>query len=240
MIQLLVSLVVLGFLYYRMVKREIPSPVDKGQAIIPVAVGILSLPLSFVFVLGIGLLLKAIGYDSSVQTPIVHSFTAAAFAAGIPEELAKLLIMLLSLRLFRKKIRNVYEYILIGAATGLAFTLFEEFLYGSDIITTIGRLITVAAHMVFGIIMAKHLGMARVRKEGSVFGEYAKALLIPVVIHTLYDAFTAFNFMMQNGDDVGVLLGIAAIAAMFVGQIIVLIRLKKNTEKYCGMKISGV
>lgn len=51
--------------------------------------------------------------------------------------------------MFREKIKNVYEYVLIGAAVGFGFTLFEEFCYGFDQdITTLGRLFTVAAHMI--------------------------------------------------------------------------------------------
>lgn len=41
-IQLIVGIVVLGFLYLRMMKREVPDPIGKKQAYIPVLFGLLS------------------------------------------------------------------------------------------------------------------------------------------------------------------------------------------------------
>ena len=240
-IQTIASIVVLGIIYKRMKGRELPAPVSKGQALVPILLGIISLPLSFIMVLGNSLFMQAIGVDSSEFPLAVHSVYSAFFGAGLPEEVAKLLIILLCLLIFRSKIKNVYEYILIGAAVGFGFTLFEEFLYGGENAAMIGRLITIAAHMVFGILMAKHLGLAayyRKTNQGSPVKEGIYAILIPIAIHTLYDTGTAQNKFLEGDDEavmIGFVLAAVAIIAMFAVQIIVLVRLKKNTDKYCGM-----
>ena len=151
--------------------------------------------------------------------------------------------MIIAILIFRSKIRNVYEYILIGAAVGFGFTLLEEFFYGSGGLSTmIVRLICIAAHMVFGMIMAKHLGLARYNRKtgnGSAAKEYILAVLIPIIIHTLYDAFIATNVMMgsENGTSqmIGMGLAIAATVVLFIIQIRVIVQFKKNAEKYCSM-----
>ena len=44
-----ITIVFLGFLYWRMVKREIPQPVGWLQALLPIAIGLLSHPLTIPF-----------------------------------------------------------------------------------------------------------------------------------------------------------------------------------------------
>ena len=242
-IYMLAALIVLGILYSRMNRRETPQPVSKMQAILPVVFGMISVLLSFFLFLGIGNALLNAGYSGDRFPLLIRSVLSAFFAAGLPEELTKLVMILLTILIFRSRIRNVYEYILAGAAVGLGFTLFEEFCYGSgSLIELIIRFLTVAAHMVFGIIMAKHLGIARYNKtpgQGSAAAEYAKAFLIPVVLHTVYDASNAGNKLLTADDDmtsmIGIVISLAALIIMFILQILVLKRLKKDTDMYCGM-----
>ncbi len=245
-VQLAVALIVLGILYLRMIRRESPDTVSKMQAAVPAVLGAASTVLSFLLFLGIGSLLDKAGYSPKEYPAAIRSVIAAFIMAGFPEEVTKFLMILLTLLIFRKRVRNVYEYILIGAAVGFGFTLLEEFLYGSSAgITAITRLITVASHMVFGIIMAGHLGKAKYNKNtgsGSAAGQYALALLIPILLHTLYDACTATNAMLNSENEdtelIGIVVAIAATAALFVLQIVVLVRLKRNTGKYCGMAVN--
>ena len=58
------------------------------------------------------------------------------------------------------KPRNVYEHMVAGAGIGFGFTLLEEFAYGTGL-SSLTRIPLVAMHVVFGIIMARHLGTAR-------------------------------------------------------------------------------
>ena len=221
-IQFIVSLIILGFFYSKMIKREVPSPIGKAQAIAPIFGGLISLLLSFAFFLSIAIVCSKFGYSIKDKVDILASLISAFLVAGLPEEIAKLLMILLSLWIFRKKIRNVYEYMLIGAGVGFGFTLFEEFLYGSNGISImIARVIIIAMHMFLGIIMAKHLGIAKYNKitgKGNVAKEYALALIIPITIM------------------IGIILGIIAVIAFFIIQIKILIDFKKDTEKYCTME----
>lgn len=242
-IYMLAALIVLGILYSRMTRRETPQPISKLQAVLPVIFGMISVYLSFFLFLGIGGALLNAGYSTEHFPPFIRSVLSAFFAAGLPEELTKLVMILLTLLIFRSKIRNVYEYILAGVAVGFGFTLLEEFAYASgSVIVSLIRILTVAAHMVFGIIMGKHLGIARYNKttcQGSSIAEYAKAFLIPVVLHTLFDASNGSNKLLTSDDDMTSMIGIAisltALIIMFILQILVLKRLKKDTETYCGM-----
>ena len=246
-IQLVISLIVLGFLYSRMIRRESPEPVSKAQAAVPVFLGAVSTVLSFLLFLGIGYLLDKAGVVTKQLPAFIRSVVAAFISAGLPEEITKFLMILLTLLIFRGRIRNVYEYILIGAGVGFGFTLLEEFLYGSaEGVTAIVRLLTVASHVVFGIIMARHLGTAKYNKikgSGSVTGEYVLALIVPILLHTLYDAGTATNAYMNSGNEddelIGIVIALVVTVALFIVQIAVPVRLKKNTEKYCGMRISS-
>ena len=133
-------------------------------------------------------------------------------------------------------------------AVGFGFTILEEFFYGSGatIISSIVRMITIGAHCIFGIIMAKGLGTARYYKETGRKGvalEYVKAIGIPVLMHTLFDTSNGMNPLLQSKENIllaiGIIISFAVMAAMAALQVIILIRLKKNVGKYCGMEFRG-
>ena len=243
-IQLAATLLVMGFLYLRMIKREVPSPVKAPQAIVPVVLGVISVLLSFGLFLGIGYGLKGLGYSSEGQSMVLHSVTASFFMAGLPEETMKFLMMLVTILIFKKKIRNVYELILIGTAVGFGFAMFEEFNYGSaSIVTNIIRLLTVPAHSIFGIIMMKHLGTAVYNKRnglGHVGQEILLGILLPIAIHTLFDSCNGNNMLLRSEDNkmvvIGMVISFAAFAAMFALQVVLLVRMKKQVGKYCAMQ----
>ena len=243
LVYFIVALVVLGILYSRMIRREEPSAIGKAQAVVPVVFGVLSLlPSVALAILGSFVLTKA-GYEGERLPLLIRSFNSAFIAAGLPEETVKLLMMLLALRVFRSKVRNVYEYILIGAAVGFGFTLLEEFFYGSgSVLTGIIRFLLIGMHMVFGIIMAKHLGLARyvrITGRGSAAKEYFLAFVIPLLLHTAHDTFTVSNRFLDAGDDttqmIGLVLSFATLIVMFAVQLKVLLRLRRDTAHYCEM-----
>ena len=243
LVYFIVALVVLGILYSRMIRREEPSAIGKAQAVVPVVFGVLSmLPSVALAILG-SFVLKKAGYEAERLPLLIRSFNAAFIGAGLPEETVKLLMILLALRVFRSKVRNVYEYILIGAAVGFGFTLLEEFFYGSgSVLTAIIRFLLVGMHMVLGIIMAKHLGLARYGKisgKGSASKEYFLAFAVPVFLHTAHDTFTVSNRFLDAGDDtmqmIGLVLSFATLIVMFAVQLKVLLRLRRDTAHYCEM-----
>lgn len=202
--------------------------------------GILSIWISFAIFLGFGALLLKSGYSAESIPVLLRSFIGAFIMAGLPEELAKLLMILLTLFLFRSTVTNVHEYIIIGMAVGFGFTLFEEVLYSSS--ASIFRLSGVAIHSSINMIMAKHLALAKYHKqtnEGSVAREYALAIILPVLIHTCYDMCTANNKFLEctepNMQLIGLILGILAAVLGIVFEVIVFVKAKKDAPKHCEM-----
>ena len=116
------TIMILGFLYWRMVKREIPQPVGWLQALLPIAIGMLSHPLALPFSMGY---MKALANNpNTLKLSELNFFQALGrdfILAGGLEEIAKLVIIVVILLIFRKKVKNVYEYILIGACVGIGF-----------------------------------------------------------------------------------------------------------------------
>lgn len=237
------TIIILGFLYWRMVKREIPQPVGWLQALLPIAIGMLSYPLTVPFSIGF---MKALANNPNSlklsEMNFIQALGRDLILAGGLEEIAKFVIIVVILLIFRKKVKNVYEYILIGACVGIGFALIEEFTYGSaddaNIVSTIGRLISVPAHMTFSIVMAEFLGRARLSKltgKGSAILNYVLALLVPLVIHTLYDVSTAFNPSLMRGEEKGVIIALIGYVCLLVYELVVLLRCKKKTAELCGL-----
>ena len=239
-----ITIVILGFLYWRMVKREIPRPVGWLQALLPIAIGLLSMPMTIPISMSY---LNALAADpNAVKLNDLSFFQAlerSFIVAGGLEEIAKLILILVVLLIFRKKVKNVYEYILIGACIGIGFTVFEEFYYGgSESATAFSaaeRLISVSAHMTFNMVMGEFLGRAKFSKlngKSSAVLYYVPALLIPIVVHSLYDVCTTFNSNLMRGEMSGMIRAAVGYAALLVFELVVLIRCKKKTELFCGMR----
>jgi len=190
--------------------------------------------------------LKALSADPNTvklsDMTFLQSLERSFILAGGLEEIAKFILILVILVILRKKVKNVYEYILIGAAVGMGFSFFEEFAYGggedATIVSTVGRLISVPAHMTFNMVMAEFLGRAKFSKLGGksyVILNYVLALLVPITIHTLYDVCTAFNSSMMRGEVSGIVRALIGYVALLVYELVVLVRYKKKTETFCGM-----
>ena len=243
-ISVIITIIILGILYGRMVKREIPEPVVWQQALIPIAIGMVSFPITLPFSMGY---MKFLSNDSNALKLSELNFFQALWRdlilAGGLEEIAKLLMILVILFIFRNKVKNVYEFILIGACVGIGFTIAEEFSYGSGedatILSAVLRMIAVPAHMTFNMVMAEFLGRARISKlsgKGSPVIYYLLAIIVPITIHTLYDVTTAFNSSLMRGELKGMILAAIGYVCLLVYEFVVLIRCKKKTAVFCGMR----
>ena len=129
----LVSFLLSLLVYVRMVRREIPEPLGKKQAIIPMAVGLAAPFLATMLVILFGLIIKATinkplsGLsDSLIYKSLVTSF----IGAGFTEEFVKFLLLLLLVKILKPK--NVYEYVLFCVGIAVGFTLLEEVTYGGN------------------------------------------------------------------------------------------------------------
>jgi len=244
------TIVILGFLYWRMIKREIPERIGAFQALFPIALGVVSM---FIGGLATVLLAKSLGGMANMlegNTGFGGSLLRSFLMAGGTEETAKLLMILLALVILKSRVKNVYEYVLLGAAVGFGFAIAEEFYYGdfgaktdaADYVALAGRMISVPAHMTFNMVMGEFLGRARFNRltgKGSPALDCVLAVLIPMGVHTLFDACTIFNSKLMAGEMSGILIALAGYVGLLIYEIVVLVRFRKNTEKFCGMRISA-
>ena len=244
------TIVILGFLYWRMIKRETPERIGAFQALLPIALGVVSM---FIGTLATVLLAKSLGGMANMMAGnrgFGGSLLRSFLMAGVTEETAKLLMILLALVILKSRVKNVYEYVLISAAVGFGFAAAEEFYYGdfgaessaADYVALVGRMISVPAHMTFNMVMGEFLGRARFNRltgKGSPALDCVLAVLIPMGVHTLYDACTVFNSKLMAGEMSGVLTALAGFAGLLIYELVVLIRFRKKTEKFCGMHFSA-
>ena len=236
--------------YVRMIRREVPQQIGKAQAWVPVGAGLIAPIISTVIALGLGLLtIKLLGgeiTDTGVNMPVrqemnvvLRSLIKSFRVAGFTEELVKLLLALLMVKIFKPK--NVYEYALAFVGVGFGFTALEEVLYGSGGLVSLFRLPTFAMHMVLAILMGVNLGFARYEKlHGGSTGKYIfLGLFLPVLWHTLYDAATACNAGLDASDEnvqmAAIVIALIAAVASTVLQFVLLVRFKKNAVKYSEM-----
>ena len=253
-ISFVLGLIILGILYKNMIAWEGDYRISRVQALLPVLLGLLSVPLSFIFFLIIGLVFRAVtGFVPTDGPALLASFNHALFSAALNEELAKLIITLIVLGIYRKKWRNVYEYMLIAGAVGFGFTLIEDFVYSSGLAGLFMRLPNMTVHMMLGLAMGRHLGLARYNKvtgSGSVIKEYLLAYFVPVFCHAVFDFFAA-NKLIHAGDDVevvtaeiqrsvhiGVGMVLIAVIPVFIFQIYLFKRLKKNASNLVALSFT--
>jgi len=249
----LIAFILCAFVYVRMIRREVPEQIGKAQAWVPVGVGLIAPIISTVITVGLGMLtIKLHGGEitqSGVTMPVqqaqqetnvvLRSLIKSFRVAGFTEELVKLLLALLMVKIFKPK--NVYEYALAFIGVGFGFTALEEVLYGGGGIASLSRLPGFAMHMVLAILMGVNLGLARYAKlhGGSVGKHIFLGLFLPVLWHTLYDAATAFNAGIDATDEnvqvAAVVIALIVTVASTVLQFVLLVRFKNNAVKYSEM-----
>ena len=134
MLSSIISFALCAIVYVRMLKREVPEPMSKKQAWVPVAVGVIGPIISTLVAVGLGMLifklrggeLTQAGISAQPTQPEDMNLVAASLLrafrnAGFTEELVKLLLALLMVKIFKPK--NVYEYAMAFIGIGLALLL---------------------------------------------------------------------------------------------------------------------
>ena len=248
----LITTGILGVLYMRMIKREKSGQIGIPQALFPIILGIVSEIVSSRLVMFVMISLGQEGSAKFNELPTVaRQFLSPFLFAAFPEEFFKLIMVIITLCVFRKKVKNVYEYILIGAAVGIGFSIAEDYSYASELASVFIRLPMLPGHMAMDMLMGEFLGIAMYNKKNNagpvaIFNVFA--LVVPVIIHTLYDAGSTGNFMVfegaANGNNVMVTIGSVYALVVIVGFIVfsfrMIIRFKKNGDKFDNMMINKV
>ena len=226
----IIAFVLCIFVYIKMVKRDESATLGK-KSIIPVIFGLFAPIITLLFLILIA------GKSFSIEVPnlVLKSLLKAFVGAGFTEEFIKLLLALLCVAIVKPK--NVYTYALMFVGVGFGFTALEEFVYGGgDSLLSLARIPGFALHMVFGIIMGTHLGLARYNKKtgngGSVI-HICAGLVLPVLWHTVYDAATVDNAGLALENEAAIIISLVVDIASIVLQFVMLSRFKKQSKDYC-------
>ena len=182
--------VVLAFI---MVRRDKSCPEPTGWLLAATGLGVLS---------GLGAIALGLMFPQFEVSGYTTAFLASFVNAAIPEELLKLEMLCFIV----KKCKHFDEYfdgIVYAVCVGMGFAGFENILYlfGNDewFFLSISRaLLSVPAHYFFAVAMGTFVSLAYFDKNNrSVY--MLMAILIPVVLHGLYDTFC---FLMAINEEV--------------------------------------
>ena len=240
----LIATALCAVVYVRMVKREIPEPIGKMQAAVPIGFGLLAVVLVVPMLALIGLLIKPLlsVIQGGAVSPVISSLIRSFFLAGFTEEFLKFLMFLIVLRIVKPK--NVYEYGFLCAGIGVGFTFLEDIVYGAGTAAVWARIFFFGMHILFGLLMGTQLGLAKYSKQqgkGDAGKHLFLAFFLPILWHTVFDASTITNAGLYSEDESAQIAGVVvalAVCAISIGlQIVLLIRFKKKTEEYCGIQL---
>jgi RsiW-degrading membrane proteinase PrsW (M82 family) len=119
-----------------------------------------------------------------------------ALSVGFTEELLKFLVVILIIYP-NKNFDEPFDGIVYSVFVGMGFATAENMtfvLQGGAGLAVMRMLSAIPAHFVFAVIMGYYLGKAKSSKK-SQFLFIGLSLLIPVLIHSLYDYFLFLDFV---------------------------------------------
>ncbi len=182
------ALLPIAILIFYICYKDKKSPEPISQLLKAFFFGILSAPLSFCFSIPFG----ALGLYPTEATNILESISTAFFAAAIPEEIAKFIMLWFLLR------RNHYfdekmDGIVYAVCVSLGFAALENILYlfsNYEEFLSVGisrALFAVPGHFCFGILMGYYYSLAKFSSKASVKNRVL-TLIAPILIHGAYDS----------------------------------------------------
>jgi len=163
---------------------------------------------------------------ASFTSPFASSFFDAFFQAGFPEELSKLII-LYWIVWKHKDFDQYFDGIIYAVFVSMGFALVENLMYvfkGGLNVALMRAVLAVPGHGFFAIAMGYYFSLAKFH-DGTKKTEFiAKCLLVPAVLHGLYD----FALMYAGNSADNPLLAFALIIAF---TIIVIAIWKRGLKK---------
>lgn len=173
-------------------------------------------------------LLDGIVQEGSLLSAIIMGFVVA----GMTEELFKFL-MLRKITWNRKEFNYMFDGIVYAVFVSLGFAALENVFYvlSGGTSTAIARMFTaIPGHTTFGVYMGYFYSLAKMAEVEDDLSGYRKnikkALLIPMIIHGLYD-----SLIMVDMEVVGLLLYVLMLLAWLVLVIILYIRTFKFIKR---------
>ncbi len=161
--------------------------------------GILSIP--------VALLLASLLTQAGLVPEEMYTFgdcvATAFFGAAIPEEIAKLLMLLLVLRRHKREFDQHIDGIVYAAFLSLGFAALENiayiFEYADEWVSTavVRALMAVPGHMLDGIVMGYFVSLALFDKAHSA-RHWSMALIGPILAHGIYDTLAMWNSTLNG------------------------------------------
>lgn len=174
------------------------------------------------------------------DTSILKAIILACIIVAPAEELGKFVIMRL-MTWKSKHFDHSYDAIVYAVFVSLGFAALEniKYVFERGIGTAILRMFSaVPGHACFAVFMGFFYGKAKMAKENgkSSFGFTSLALIVPIIIHGVYDA------ILMSGtaayDDAPVLTGLSVIGwivfliIMFVASVIIIIYSSRHDKRF--------
>lgn len=125
----------------------------------------------------------------SIASPMLYGLASAFLVAAIPEELFKYLV-LRGYSMRQDAFDEPMDGVVYGATASLGFAALENILYVADGgvgVALLRALTAVPGHACLGAIMGSYMGRARVAPPEQARRLVSRALVIPIVLHGLYD-----------------------------------------------------
>jgi RsiW-degrading membrane proteinase PrsW (M82 family) len=178
----------LGLLYF-IYNKDVLQKEPRREVLIAFGYGAISVAASTL----VSLPLMGIGVVPSEAATVGEHIRVAVFGAGIPEELAKFVL----LWLFIRRCRYFDEYvdgIVYAACVGLGFAAVENIMYliqNFDAWAYVGAmraLFSVPGHFFFAVVMGYYVSKACFDDPSQRLRNFILALVVPMLLHSAFDA----------------------------------------------------
>ena len=136
--------------------------------------------------------LMTMGFFTNEPSTLAECMTTSFFGAAIPEECAKLFMLWLLLR-NNPEFDERFDGIVYAASIGLGFASFENVMYvlsaGMDwfSVSVTRAMLAVPGHFAFAVMMGYYYSVDHFYGEYAPKGTKAKIILVPVLLHGIYD-----------------------------------------------------
>lgn len=188
LIILLTALLPVGILAFYIYRKDKNSPEPTSQLLKAFFYGMLSIPVSLCISVPLGMF----GFYPAHPETIWGSISTAFFAAAVPEEIAKFVMLWLFLR------KNTYfdekmDGIVYAVCISLGFAAVENILYlfsNAESFLAVGMsraIFSIPGHFCFGVLMGYYYSLYRFYPKAQSRNK-ALVLIAPIVAHGVYDA----------------------------------------------------
>ena len=143
--------------------------------------------LSIILTLILDKLLQPFGLGFS--GPFLRSFFEAFLQAGLPEEFSKFILLYWLVRK-RKEFDQHFDGIIYAVFVSMGFALVENLMYiyhGGLSVAFFRAVLAVPGHFFFAVVMGYYFSLAKFHKGPQKRTFILKSLLVPVIMHGLYD-----------------------------------------------------